>query len=124
LPVKDLEVRKVLVPVRPVRQNLVGRQCDRSDALGFTGVFRNLIFTEIGAIQELAMPLLDGRYARGQNERGALDECHGGQADNGLPGATGQDDDAAPSVGIASGVKDIGCTALIVTNVEGKSAPR
>ena len=94
--VEELEVRELLVLVGPVGQDLVGRDGDRADLLRSRRCTRRRRSSvEVGLVEDLALPLLDGGDARGQDERRVLHEGHGGDADDGLAGAAGQHDDAA-----------------------------
>src|SRR5262249_48474847 len=77
-----------------------------------------------GAVEDLAVPLLDGGDARGQNERLAPDQAHGGEADDGLASAAGQDDDAAAAAHVAAGVEDLAGLALVVADDEGQPVAR
>ena len=69
--VEQLEVRKLFGLVGPIREDLIGRQRDRGDLLGLAGVLGHLILGQVGLVEDLAPPLLDGRDAGGQHQRAA-----------------------------------------------------
>ena len=117
-------MRKFVFLVRTVGQDLVRGQRDRCDVFTFTGVFSDLIVGQIRFFKQLAPPLLDGHNAGGENQRGALEQGHGGQADHGLAGPAGQDDDAAAAADIAASVKDVGGLALVVADVKRQACRR
>ena len=77
-----------------------------------------LVLGEVGLVEDLAVPLLDGGDAGGQDQRDSLHQGHGGDADDGLAGAAGQHDDAAAAADVAAGVEDVGRLALVVADVE------
>ncbi len=87
--IEHFEVRELLFLVGPVRQNLVGGHRHRADVLALAGVLGDLIVRQVGLVEDLAFPLLDGGDAGGEDQGGALHECHGGHADDGFAGAAG-----------------------------------
>src|SRR5262249_27258286 len=110
--VEDLEVRELFLLVRPVRQDLIGGDGHRTDLLHFARVFGDVAFLEVRLVEDLADPLFDGGDARGQHQRRFLHESHGGDADDGLAGPAGQDNDAAAAASVAPRVKNVGGFAL------------
>ena len=116
--IENLEMRKLVLLVRPVGQDSVGGQRDRGNFFAFAGVFGDLVVGKIGLVEQFAAPLLDGRDARGENQRRALEQGHGRQSDNRLAGAARQDNDAAASADIAARIKDLGCLPLIIPDVK------
>ena len=73
---------------------------------------------QVGLVEDLAHPLLDGGDAGGEDQRRFLHERHGGDADDGLARAARQHDDAAAAAHVAAGVEDVGRVALVVADVE------
>jgi hypothetical protein len=92
--VEDVEVGELLGLVVAVGEDLVGRQGDRADLLALAGVLGDLGLLQVGLVEDLAPPLLDGGDAGGQHQGGALHQRHARQADDRLAGAARQDDDA------------------------------
>ena len=116
--VEDLEMREFLVLVRPVGDDLIRSNGHGANLFAVARVLGNVGLLEIGLVEDLAPPLLDGRHAGSQNQRRFLNQCHGRDADNRLAGTAGQDDDAATPLHIATRVKDIGRFTLIVADRE------
>ena len=105
--VEQAEVREVAIPLGPVGHDLVGRQRDRTDRLGITGVRGDLRLVDIGLVEDLAPPLLHRGGAGGQNEGLGLKGGQRGQAHDGLARAAGKNDDARASLHVAAGVEGI-----------------
>ena len=116
--IENLEMRKLVLLVRPVSQDLVGGQRDRGNLFAFAGVFGDLVIGKIGLVEQFAAPLLDGRDARGENQSRALEQGHGRQSDNRLAGAARQNDDPAAAADIAACIKDLGRLPLIIPDVK------
>ena len=93
--VEQREVRKLLRLVGAVRDDLISRQGDRGNGLGFSSIFGNLVVGQIGLVQDFAVPLLDSSNTRGQDKGRTLDLGHGRDANNRFARAARQHDDAA-----------------------------
>ncbi len=122
--VEQLEVRELLGLLVAVGEDLIGGERHRADVLRVAGVLGDLVLGEVGLVEDFAVPLLDGGDAGGQHQRGALHHGHRRDADDGLAGPAGQDDDAAAAANVAAGIKDVGRFALIIAHDEGQPAPR
>ena len=62
--VEQLEVRELLVLVGPMVRIWYVATRDRADVLGLAGVLGDLVLGQVGLVEDLAMPLLDGGDAR------------------------------------------------------------
>ena len=90
--------------------------------LGVAGVGADQRRVEVGLVEDLALPLLDGGRAGGQDQGLGLERRHGGQADDRLAGAAGQDDHARAAAGIAAGVERGDGPLLVVADLKRQAA--
>ena len=98
-PVAGVEQLKVRVDtLAPQRQYLVRRDGDRAHLLAGAGVLADLVVGERGALDQLIAPLAGRDGVGDQDQRGGLGPGHRARTDQGLTGATGQDDDARTAV--------------------------
>ena len=67
--VEELEVRELLLLVRPMREDLVSRHRDGADLLGIRRILGRLSSRQIGLVEDFAKPLLDGGDAGGEHQR-------------------------------------------------------
>ena len=67
--VEELEVREVAVLLGPVGHDLVGGQRDRARSPSTRRCSWRPSVVEVGLVEDLALPLLDGRGAGGQDQR-------------------------------------------------------
>ena len=73
---------------------------------------------EVGLVEDLPLPLLDGRRAGGEDQGLGLEGPHRRQADDRLAGAAGQDDHARTASNVAAGVKRRDGPLLIVADAK------
>ena len=78
--VEEGEVGEVAVLLGPVGDDLVGGERHRRDRLGVAGVGGDQSLVDVGLVEDLAPPLLDGGGAGGQDQRALLQGGHGGDA--------------------------------------------
>src|SRR5262249_54267389 len=119
--VKNLEMGKIFILVRPMSHYLIGGQRYRRQGFRFPSILSYLIFMEVGLVQNLTVPLLDGCDAGRQHKGGFLEESHRGDAYDRFPGATRQYDYTASTPNIAPGVENLGRFSLIIANVKRKA---
>ncbi len=121
--VEQVEVGEVAVLLGPVGHDLVGRQGHRRDRLGVAGVRADQGRVEVGLVEDLALPLLDGGRAGGQDQGLGLERRHGREADDGLAGPARQDDHARAAAGVAAGVEGRDGPLLVVADLERPAGP-
>ena len=95
-----------------------------ADGLGVAGVGADQRRVEVGLVEDLALPLLDGRGAGGQDQGLGLQRRHGRQADDRLAGAAGQDDDARAAADVAAGVEGVDGPLLVVADLKRQARQR
>ena len=122
--VEEMEVGEVAVLLGPVGHDLVGGQGDRRQRLGIAGVGADQRGVEVGLVEDLPLPLLDGGRAGGQDQGLGLERRHGRQADDRLAGTAGQDDHARAAAGVAAGVKGGDGPLLVVADLKRQAGPR
>ena len=86
---KQGKMHEVLLPAGAVGQNLVRAECDRPGCLGLAAVFGDVIFCQIGLVQQFVPPLPYRGQTAGQNQRALLQRRHRRHADQGLTGPAG-----------------------------------
>src|SRR5262249_33943390 len=96
--------------------DLVGGDGDRSDLFGVARVLANVLFAQVGLVENLATPLFDRGDARRQDEGRFLDERHGGKTDDRFPRPARQDDDATATLQFSNGVIDVGRLPLVIAD--------
>jgi len=65
--VEDLEVREFVTLLRPPGQNLIRGQRDRANVFAFAGVLCNLVFLQVGLVEQFPFPLLHRGDAGGED---------------------------------------------------------
>ena len=122
--VEQVEVGEVAVLLGPVGDDLVGGQRDRRDRLGVAGVGGDHRLVEVGLVEDLAPPLLDGGGAGGQDEGLVCRAARAARPDDRLARAAGQDDHARAAPDVAPGVERVDGHLLVVADPERQPRPR
>src|SRR5450759_2972772 len=92
------EVRELLAALRPVGEDLVGRDGDRPDVLSLAAILANHLLWHVGLVDELMAPLARGHDGGREDQGVAAQLRHDAHANHGLSSPTGEDDDpAAPA---------------------------
>ena len=116
--VEEMKMGEIAVFLGPIGDDLVGRQRDRRHRLRVAGVGADQRGVDVGLVEDLALPLLDGGRAGGEDQGLGLERRHRGQADDRLAGAAGQDDHSRAASCVAAGVKGVDGPFLVVANLE------
>ena len=82
--VEHIEMSEGCKLVLAVRQDLVGRDSHGSDRLLLAGVLANLVFTQVGLVQDLAHPLAHGHGIGRQHQGVGLKQLHHADTHHGL----------------------------------------
>src|SRR5262249_10847186 len=90
--------------------------------LRVASVLAHVLVPQVRLVEDLPLPLFDGRNAGGQDQRRLPNEGHGGKADDRLARAARQHDDSAATFHVAAGVKNVGRLPLVPTEGEGQPA--
>ena len=117
-------MREFAVFFRAIRDDLIGGHGHGRDFLHVARISGHERVIEVGLVQNLALPLLDGRRAGGQDEGLLAQSRHRGDAHDRLPGAAGQDDHPRTSANVAPGVEGIDRHFLIVADAERQARTR
>ena len=69
--VEDPEVAEAAVAIAPIGEHLISGDRDGAEIFAFTRVLAHVVGAEVGLVERLVAPLVNGRGARREDER-----CH------------------------------------------------